>query len=285
MLTVILVAAFVFRVMVPPAHACICAEFGPRGGLWFPNQEEPVATDVAMFWHGTEDDAEFSLVGPDGAVPVVARWWQSGSGNDVAVVKPVLSLSANTSYELSHGDAVFSFSTGTQTTTPSPARAALERVCVDVLPEFDTMCNGTSFSFDLPALESGYYVAELTNEKGRIYTVFGTAKGVRAYRGRCYSNFDDARNWIDASARVAVVSDAGEFGPWSATFIGNVPEHGERCLAERPDGASAGGRDDAGCGCGLARPATAAATALAAGAAVWRSRRGHTGRRRSSHPG
>jgi MYXO-CTERM domain-containing protein len=149
-------------------------------------------------------------------------------------------LAENAAYTLSDGTDTFPITTDDSEAT-SPVDAEPASVCVEVASEYNGDCTGTTFTLDLPALDAGFYVAELTDESGASYRVLGDRDGVRPYRGLCSSTLIDASGWESAEVRVAVVATSGELGPWSATWSGDMPLGGSKCLIRT--------QEEEACGC------------------------------------
>lgn len=264
-----MVALTLVRSLIEPAAACTCGETGQSGWLSYPADGDEVAADAAMFWRGPQADATFTLVGPEGDVPLDVEWWVSGSGRDVAVLRPQQRLAASASYEFADGVTATTFATGPDGESPAPGRAELGSVCITVGPPLSPDCSGegTTFTLELPPLASGFYVAELTNEAGESYRVLGDDEGVQPLGGVCSATSLDARFWATATVRAAAVSLAGDVGDWSSTFVGDMPAGGTQCL--HPDD----WHDDSGeCGCSSTPSGTGVAL-LAVAAVLWGRRR------------
>lgn len=249
------------RSLIEPAAACTCADSAAGGWLMYPADGDEVAADAVMFWRGPQADATLTLVGPEGGVPLDIEWWVSGTGTDVAVLRPQQRLAASASYEFSDSVTSTTFATSSGGDAPAAVRADLGSVCVDVSSEYDGDCVGTEFTLDLPPLDSGFYVAELTDEAANTYRVLGDGDGVHPFGGMCTSTFP---GWETASVRAAAVSLAGNLGEWSTTFGGDMPEGGSECLTV-PAGPD--------CGCATSREGAAPSLFAVAIVAVARRRR------------
>ncbi len=254
--------------LVAPAAACTCGPTADGGWLIYPEAGEEVATDAALFWFGAQGEEAFGLTGPEGEVALDEEWWVSGTGYDVAVIRPQQRLFSGTSYTFSAGTTSSTFATGAEAASPTAVAAKLSSVCVEV--GAGGQCLGIAFTLELPALDSGFYLAELTDEAGNAYRVLGDGDGVYPYHGLCYANLLDASGWETASVRVAVVSLAGDLGEWSRTFVGDIPVWGTQCLAVQADPVAAA---DDGCGCGVTSGGASAALLGAALVAAARRRR------------
>ena len=245
------------------AQACSCADSSADGWLIYPAEGDEVAADAALFWRGDEQDADFTVLGPDGAVAVDVEWWVSGTGTDVAVIRPRQGLDPDADYAFTNSTTTVAFSTGVEATSPVAGAAEPGSVCVDVSSEYDGDCSGTTFTLELPPLDAGFWMAELTDEAGESYRVLGDSEGVRPSRGLCSSTFLDATDWQTASVRAAEVSLAGDVGAWSATYSGEMPTSGTVCLDVE-------NMVPARCGCGSAEAAPALWLAAALAAALRR---------------
>ena len=228
------------------AAACSCAGDGPTGWLHFPAEGEPVATDVALLWTGVNPRMRLRLTGPDGPVAIDVQWSSSGATH-TAMVLPQVALLTSSTYTLSDAEREWVVTTGTETESPPPAGAELDGVCVEV--GWGSDCLYSNFDLELPPLTAGYYVADFTLVGGERFRVFGTAEGVTAFAGPCGHTMAAADGWEFVAVKVAAVSPAGEFGPWSTEFSGAIPRSGEsNCFdpvpqpsAGEPTGGCAGG--------------------------------------------
>ena len=66
--------------------------------------------------------------------------WVSGTGYDVAVLRPQQGLAASASYEFSDGMTSTTFATSSGGDAPAAVHADLGSVCVDVNSEYDGDC-------------------------------------------------------------------------------------------------------------------------------------------------